>query len=478
MRTSKDYLEALKAMRHNVYLWGEKVDRPYEHPQIRTGVNVISLTYDMAQDPRYEGLLTAKSHLSGEKINRFTHIHQSPQDLMAKVQMTRVYCQQTGGCIQRCMGIDALNSLSIVTYDMDKQLGTSYYERLLRTVRRVQDDDLTLNAAMTDVKGDRSLKPHEQEDPDMYLRVVERKADGIVVRGAKAHNTLAPYAEELVVLPTRALGKEDADYAVAFVIPADAPGITLICRASSPAATKRMESPVTSRYGFSDSLTVFDDVFVPWERVLMCGEWHYAGILAGTFANYHRHSYCGCKPGIADILLGSAALAADYNGVGRASHIRSKLVDMITTAEMVYACGITASVNGQPMPSGTYLPDTIYSNAGKYFSGTNLHHEYEIVHDIAGGLIATLPSEADYFNPGTGDLMRKYLKGRAGVTTDDRLRCFRLIEDLTVSRHGAMVLVAGVHGGGSPEAEKVAIWQNYDLEGKKALAKKLARIEE
>ena len=476
MRTPEEYVDVLRGMKHNVYMWGQKIEKPYEHPQIRSGINAISLTYELARDPQYDGLMTATSHLSGKKINRFVHIHQNTEDLMSKVNMTRQYCRQTGGCIQRCMTADGLNALSIVTYDLDKEFGTEYHQRFLKFLARVQENDMTLNAAMSDPKGDRGVRPFEQEDPDLYLHVVEKNSDGIVIRGAKAHNTLAPYAEELLVLPTRALGKEDADYAVACAVPADAPGITLICRTNTPSRKVVMESPVSSRYDHTDSFTIFDNVFVPWERVFMCGEWQYAGHIAGQFANYHRHSYCGCKPGMADIFIGMAALVADYNGIGKASHVRSKILDMVTVAEGVYACGIAASVKGQKMPSGTFLPDTIYSNVGKYQAGTHLAHEYEVVQDIAGGLIATIPSEADFLNPETGGYLTKYLKGRKGVPVEDRIRCFRLIEDMTVSRRGGTELAGGLHGGGSPETEKVAIMQNYDLEARKRMVKKLAGI--
>lgn len=475
MRTSKEYIEKLDSMNQTVYMYGEKV-KPTRDPRIRAGINVISLTYDLPHDPRYEEVLTARSHLTGETINRFTHVHQSTDDLVKKVNMTRLYCQQTGGCIQRCMGIDAMNALSVVTYNMDQELGTDYHKRFNDYLAYVQENDMTMNGAMTDVKGDRSLRPHQQPDPDLYLHVVERQADGIIVKGAKAHNTAAPYAEDLIVMPTRAMVEEDADYAVSFAIPADAPGIKLICRATAPGDRPLFEKPLSSQWGVVDSMTIFDGVFVPWERVFMCGEWQYAGQLAALFANYHRHSYTGCKPAMSDLLIGGTALIAEYNGVARASHIRQKLTDMIMVAEMVYACGMAASMRGTQQPSGTYLPDTIYSNIGKYYAGTNLHHEYELAQDIAGGLLATMPSEKDYLSEETGEYLKKYLAGAAGVSVEQRLRCFRLLEDMTTSRYGAFMLVASVHGGGSPEAERIAVLQNYDLESRKEMARRLAGI--
>jgi len=476
MKTAAEYFDSLARMKHNVFMGGQKIDRPYEHPQIRTGAAVIALTYDLASEPGNQELMTAKSHLSGEQINRFTHIHQSPDDLRKKIQMTREYCRHAL-CIQRCMGVDALNALSIITHQIDRATGSSYQARFNQFLERFQDEDLTGNAAMTDVKGDRSLRPHQQADPDMYLHVVERTGEGIVVRGAKAHNTTAPYAHELIVLPTRDMTEQDAAYAVAFAVPADTEGITMICRSTSPRGRRLASRPLSSRYSTVESVTVFDNVFVPWERVFMCGEWQFAGALAELFATYHRHSYCGCKPAITDVLLGCAALAADYNGVEKASHIRSKLVDLIAAAEIVHACGIAASVNGRPTPCGTYLPDLVYSNIGKYYSGTTLHHEYELLHDIAGGLVVTMPPEEDFEQSPTAGYLDKYLRGRADISTADRIRCFRLIEDITASATGGLLLVAGVHGGGSPEAEKITIFRQYDIAARKALARRLAGIE-
>jgi 4-hydroxyphenylacetate 3-monooxygenase/4-hydroxybutyryl-CoA dehydratase/vinylacetyl-CoA-Delta-isomerase len=281
----------------------------------------------------------------------------------------------------------------------------------------------------------------------------------------------------LIVLPTRDMREEDADYAVAFAIPADAPGITMICRGASPAIKREMVAPVSSRFASVESLTIFDNVFVPWERVFLCGEWQLAGYLAETFATYHRHSYCGCKPAISDILLGAAALVAEYNGIQNAHHVRDKLTEFMITAELVHACGLAASLKGQAMASGTYLPDLAFANVGKYYAGTHLHHEVELLQDLAGGLVVTMPSEEDYRSPEMGGYLKKYLAGPADVAVDDRVRCFRLIEDMTASKFAGLLMVAGVHGGGSPEAERMAIYRSYDLESRKVMAKRAAGIE-
>ncbi|ABB15822.1 4-hydroxyphenylacetate 3-hydroxylase family protein [Carboxydothermus hydrogenoformans] len=475
MRTAEEYMEKLFKMRKNVYYNGELIGR--DDPRLRPGINVICETFNYAANPQYEELLTATSHLTGKKINRFTHIHQSPEDLLKKQEMTRFMCQRVGGCVQRCMGIDALNALSVVTKDMDDALGTNYHERFLNYLKYYQENDLVGNCAQTDVKGDRSLRPHQQADPDLYLRVVEKRKDGIVVSGAKAHNTIAPYADEIIVLPTRMMTEKDKDWAVAFAVPADAEGITQIIRISNPRPRQKLDAPYAN-YGSADSLTVFDRVFVPWERVFMCGEWQYAGQLALLFATYHRHSYTGCKPAVTDIIMGTAALVAEYNGVEKASHVRDALAELIAVAELVYGAGIAAGVKAKRAASGTYIPEVVYANVARYHAGVNVYREFELLAELAGGLPATLPPEGDFYNEETKGYLEKYLMRKAGISAENQHRCFRFISDLLVSAQAGVKQVAGVHGGGSPIMEKITIYGQYNIEEKKKLAKYLAGIKE
>ena len=473
MKTTVDYKERLAKMRSNVYMGGKIVDRA--DPTFAPGINTLALTYDLAEKPEYEDLLTATSHLTGKKINRFTHINQNSEDLMKKQELTRKMCQKSGRCIQRCMGVDSLNALSVTTKEIDEATGSHYYERFLKYLEWFQENDLVGNAAQTDVKGDRSLRPHQQEDPDLYLRIVERREDGIVVKGAKAHNSIAAYCDELIVLPTRAMTPEEGDWSVAFAIPADAEGIYLISVPHIHRTRSELKAPVTE-FGTMHALTVFDNVFVPWDRVFMCGEHKFAGRLASLFALFHRHSYTGCKPAMTDVLMGTTALVADYSGLGKASHVRDKLADMIAVAELVYAAGIAASVKGKRASSGTCIPDTVFANVGRYHAGINIYHEYEILADIAGGLAATLPFEEDFESAETGPMLNKYMKRRADVPSEYVHRAYRLVENLIASATGAAAQISGVHGGGSPIMEKIAISSNYDMDARKRLAKQLAGI--
>ncbi len=474
LASPEQYRERLKSMRSNVYMGGSLIERT--DSRLQPGINLIEQTYRWAQEPELETLLTATSHLTGEKINRFCHIHRSSDDLLKKQEMTRKICQKVGGCMQRCMGIDALNGLSVVTKEADDAMGTEYHHRLEEFLKHFQKNDLVGNCAQSDVKGDRSLRPHQQDDPDLYLRVVEKKKDGIVVRGCKAHNSGAPFCDEIIAVPTRLMTEQDSDWSVAFAIPADTKGIKQIVRFTTPRERKYLKTPM-HQYGIADSMTVFDDVFVPWDRVFLCGEPLFAGMAAAMFATYHRHSYSGCKPAVTDIMMGAASLVADYNGIADASHVKDKLSDLITVAELCYSAGIAAAVKATKSSSGTYIPDIVYTNVSRYHAGMNIYHEYEILADLAGGLPATLPYEDDFFSSETKEHLEKYIMRRSGVSAEEQHRCFRFLSDILCSSLSGMAQVGGLHGGGSPIMEKIAIRNQYDLEEKKNIVKRLAGIE-
>lgn len=476
MRTSKEYVEKLKKMRPNIYMDGELMGR--DHPDVILASNGIQRTFDLVNEPEYKELLTATSHLSGKTINRFTHIHQSPEDLLLKQKMTRRMCNYTGGCIMRCMGIDAMNALSVATKNADLKYGTEYNERFLKYLQYFQENDIVASCAQTDSKGDRRYRPSEQSDPDQHLRVVERRPDGVVVRGAKLHNTMSPYADEIIAIPTRALLKTEGDYAIAFALPADTEGIYLIGRkADYGQRDKGMEAPIAD-YADIESFTVFDDVFVPNERIFLNGETDIGGNLALLFALFHRHSYCGCKPGIGDILMGCTALMADYLGIEKMGHVKEKLAEMISVCELVFAAGMAASMESSKAPSGTQVPNVVYANVGRRHAGHNIYHEYNILCDIAGGLPATLPLSKEYNSPVVGDFVRKYVYRRDGVSPENHYRASHLASDLLTSEFATACQIAGVHGGGSPIMEDIAIMGSYDVERNKKMAKYLAGIKE
>jgi len=481
LKTPEQYEESLRRMRFRVYLMGERVTSPVDHPIIRPSMNSVKMTYALAGMPEHEDLMTALSHLTGEKINRFCHIHQDTDDLIKKVKMQRLLGQKTGACFQRCVGMDAINAVYSVTFEMDRKLGTSYHERFLKFLRTMQEEDWTVDGAMTDPKGDRGLPPSRQADPDLYTRVVEKRRDGIVVRGAKAHQTGAVNSHWILVMPTMTMTAQDKDYALAFAAPADADGILYVYGRQS-CDTRKVEGgeiDVGNReFGGHEALMVFEDLFVPWENVFMYGEHEFSGALVERFAGYHRQSYGGCKVGVGDVLIGAAALIADYNGAGKASHIRDKLIEMIHLNETLYSCGIACSAEGHRTPSGNYLIDLLLANVCKQ-NVTRFPYEIaRLAEDIAGGLMVTMPSERDLRHPEIGKVLDKYLRGVASVPTEHRCRVMRLIENITLGTAAVGYRTESLHGAGSPQAQRIMIARQGNLEQKKKLAKEIARIKD
>ena len=481
MMTAKEYIDSLRKLNTRVYMFGEKIDNWVDHPMIRPSINCVAMTYALAQDPQYEELMTATSSLTGRKINRFTHLHQSADDLVKKVKMQRLLGQKTASCFQRCVGMDAFNAVYSTTYEIDEKCGTSYHENFKKFLVYVQDNDLTVDGAMTDPKGDRGLPPHKQEDPDMFLHVVEQRPDGIVVRGAKAHQTGMCNSHQVLVMPTQAMGPEDKEYAVSFSCPADAEGLFMIVGRQSCDTRKLEGSDIdvgNAQYGGVELLVVFDDVFIPNENIYMNGESEFATVMVERFAGYHRQSYGGCKVGVGDVLIGAAAVAADYNGVAKASHIKDKLIEMIHLNETMYSCGIACSAEGTQTASGNYLINLLLANVCKQNVTRFPYEMARIAEDLAGGAVGTCLSEADLHGEFTGPWVEKYMKNGTGTTAENRMRILRLIENLSLGAGAVGYRTESLHGAGSPQAQRVMIARQGDIAGKKVLAKRIARVKE
>jgi 4-hydroxybutyryl-CoA dehydratase/vinylacetyl-CoA-Delta-isomerase len=478
LMNARQYKESLKKLKLEVYLFGEKIASPGEHPVLRPSTNAVALTYELAHQDEYRDLMTATSHLTGKTVNRFCHIHRSADDLVKKSKMGRLLGSLTACCFQRCVGMDALNALSIVTYNLDAGCRTSYHDRFLKYLEYVQENDLTCDGAMTDPKGDRGRAPHEQADPDLYLHVVEERADGIVVRGAKAHQTGAVNSHEIIVMPTAAMGEKDRDYAVAFALPSDTPGIIyIIGRQASD--TRKLEPGTIDRgnpaFGGHEALVVFDDVFVPWERVFLFREHEFAGELVEKFASYHRQSYA-CKVGVGDVLIGAAQTVAELNGVSRASHIKDKIVEMNQLNETLYCGCIACASEGRAEACGTFYVDPLLANVHKQ-NVTRFPYEIaRLAQDIAGGLLVTQPSEADLRSEATGKWIRKYLQAAPGSETEARMRILRLIENITLGSAAVGYLTESLHGAGSPQAQRIMISRLVNMKDKQERAGRLAGI--
>ncbi len=472
-----DYIATLRGRNLRVYFLGERIPEPVDHPVIRPSINAVARTYDLAVE--HPDLASAWSTLSNRRVNRFLHITESVDDVVAQNKMQRRLGQLTGTCFQRCVGMDALNSLYSVTYEMDREYGTAYHARFRDFVIRMQEANYVIGGAMTDPKGDRSKAPADQADPDLFVRIVERRPDGVVLRGAKMHQTGCLNSHWIVVMPTMRMRPADKDYAVVAAIPVDHPGLTFIYGRQS-CDTRALEGgdidQGNAQFSGQEAMILIDDIFVPHESIFMDGETPYAAMLVERFTSYHRRSYV-CKTGLGDVIIGAAALIADYNGVASASHIKDKLVEMAHLNETIYGAGIAASHESQPTDAGNYQPDDLLANVCKH-NVTRFPYEIaRLAQDVAGGLVATLPSEKDFDNPETGPLLRKYLQGRAGVPVEHRARVLRLIENMTLGRNAVGYLTESMHGAGSPQAQRIQIARQMNIEEKKKLAESLAGIE-
>ncbi|MGZ3577792.1 MAG: 4-hydroxyphenylacetate 3-hydroxylase family protein [Syntrophales bacterium] len=478
IRTKEDYIKSLKDQKVVIYYKGELVEDRTTFPAFVPHINSAAKTYELALLPENEDLLTATSNITGKKINRFTHIHQSVDDLIKKVQMLRLIAHETASCFQRCVGFDALNSLYMTTYEMDEKHKTKYFERFLEYLKKIQEENFMLVGGMTDPKGDRSKRPSQQADPDLFTHIVEKRKDGVVVRGAKAHQTGAVNSHEIMIMPTQAMGEGDESYAIVAAIPLDAKGVTLIFGRQTN-EERKFECGIDAgncEFGMvgGEALVVLEDVFVPWERVFMCGEIDFTGMLVERFATLHRQNYGGCKGGVSDIVIGASALAAQYQGTLDASHIKDKLVEMLHLAETVYSGSVACSAMGSKTKSGAYYPDPLLANCTKHNITRFIYDISRLAHDIGGGIMATLPFDKDLRSPVVGKYVKKYMKGVEGVSTETRMKILRLLENMT----GGTALVESMHGAGSPQSQRIMYQRLGKLGQKMKMAKKIAKIDE
>ncbi|UCD01695.1 MAG: 4-hydroxybutyryl-CoA dehydratase [Promethearchaeota archaeon] len=479
LKTPEQYLESIKRP-INLFMFGEKVKEFWNHPIIKPSINSVMKIYELAQMDEYKEIMTVESHLTGEIINRFTHIHQSIDDLIKKVKMQRLIGQKTACCFQRCVGFDASNALYSVTYEMDKKYGSDYHERFKKYWTEIQTQDLMVDGAMTDTKGDRSKRPNQQPDPDAYLHIVDENDDGIIVRGAKVHQTGYLNSHKVIIMPTLALRPGEEEYAVSFGIDTNVEGITLIYGRQS-CDTRKMEKGKLDignyKYGGQEIFVIFNNVFVPKENIFMKGEVEFSGELVNRFAGFHRQSYGGCKVGVGDVLIGATALISEYNGTEKASHVRDKITEMVHLNETLYSCGIACSSLGFQREAGNYEMDMLLANICKQ-NVTRFPYEIgRIAEDIAGGIICTLPSEADFNSKEIGDLLRKYLSTCEGISADDRYKVLRFIENLTMGVASVSYRTESMHGAGSPQAQRIMIARQANLGEKKKFVKDILDIE-
>jgi len=480
MLSKEDYLDYLKGEKPNVYVLGKKVEDVTEDPVLKPAISIINKCLDLALDSKYIDIMLGTSHLTGKKVNRFSHLTMSKEDLVKRLEHVAFLQTKTGSCTMRCAGTNALNALYSITYDMDKKLGTDYHEKFINYVKHVQENDLIVGCGMMDVKGVRPLRPHQQPDPDFHLRIVEERSDGVIVRGCKAHQTVSAISHEYLIVPCKVLGENEKEYAIAFAIDINAEGIIHIQQhnfqdSRHVVAEQGSIDFGNINYGSSfacTSLMIFDNVFVPNERIFMHGEYQYTYPLIRRFSAHARLAEGGCRPRMIDLLIGAGQALSEYSGLDKETHIKDKLTQLSFLSQSIKGPAIAAAYQGSITPSGVYIPDFLLCSTSKLQA---IHANYEankLINDIAGGFINSMPSEKDYRNPILHNFMEKYLARAPGVPTENIIRIFRFIESISMSP-----VVGALHyGGGTLEAQNVTIRGETDFQEYKKWALSLAGI--
>jgi 4-hydroxybutyryl-CoA dehydratase / vinylacetyl-CoA-Delta-isomerase len=476
LRSPEEFLASLRDGRRVVYR-GERVEDVTAHPHLGRAAHHVAVDFRLAHDRPGDELLAVPAP-DGRPMSRYFAIPRSGADLLRRRDLIEHVTREARSFVPliKEIGTDALFAMMIVAGRLDREAGTEYTKRVHAFYEHCRDRDLAMAVAQTDAKGDRARRPSEQAEPDVYVHRVRETRDGLVVRGVKAHTTNAVFANEVLVVPTRAMGEADADYAVAFAAPANSPGLTMVASARGFGATSVFDNPLSSRYSLTESLTVFDDVLVPWERVFLCGEWRTAGPLARTFVEFHRFTAVSYKTPLLELLLGAAALIADYHGLLGAAHVREKLARLALYLQTTRGLGTAAAVGARQV-DGIAVPDVALTNAAKYHFARGYHDAVRDLQDLAGGLVVTGPMEEDWRTPGIRRLFERALGGREGVGAEPRLRVLNLIRDLVASDLGGYLEVLAIHAEGSLETQKLTVLQDAEIERVKRLAAAAAGVE-
>jgi 4-hydroxybutyryl-CoA dehydratase/vinylacetyl-CoA-Delta-isomerase len=484
IRTREEYIESLRRQKPRVYMAGERIESIVDHPAFQPAINLIATTYDIENNPKYRDKAVVDKpigNLVNEPISRYTQLAASPEELVEHVKLYFSHQDFSLPCCYRCFGHHAINSLWANSYDIDQKYHTEYHDRVIELVKRIQKEDLEVGAASVDPKGDRRFGLSGQQDLDMNLRVVEKKKDGIVVRGAKPHSTGAAYMNLLNVRGCTGGSEEEKDFAVAFCTPIDVPGITIICKPppfpwSEP---RQLEFPYSQKVGgHTECLVIFEDVFVPWENVYMCGEIEFAGPMSVMRAGYHAMHKCSCRGTLLKIAIGATQLLAEYNGLENSNVIYDTIADLVMEYHILQSCALSAALQAWRHDTGIYFAKVGPASSGKVYMTRQLGDERVKLLECAGGLASTKVSEKDYLNPETRGFIEKYYKGRNGIPTENRLRAFELIEDLTTSEFAGWYLGLESVGGTPIRTHKRGVMAEWDMEECKRMAKAAARIKE
>jgi 4-hydroxybutyryl-CoA dehydratase/vinylacetyl-CoA-Delta-isomerase len=482
LMTPEEFEASLKKLNPTVFMNGKRVESVLDNPNTRTVVESNKASYRWALDPRFKDVMSCYSPLVNDTVNRYTHVCASIDDLSAKAQAGTFAAERLGTCIYRCVGLDAFHALAATTWEMDNQLGTSYHPRFLEYLKMVQQKDLSVAGALTEPRGSRKKKTLEWPDPFLSLKIVDKNSDGIVVRGAKINISGAFASHEVVVLPQSSHGPGEEDYAVAFAVPTDAQGIKYICQYSPYSAERdqaddiyELGNPVFGQR--ETSLVVFDNVFVPWERVFHCGEYKYSGKIVARFARTHRMT-CGgtCKVGFMNQIIGACKLIQEYKGLEAVAHINDQITEMVVLRETGRACGLSAAQLGSedPVGSGVFLPDEVMGNVAKLNICNAFWRSMALAGDIGGGLIVTMPSLKELKNPETKAYVEEFFSFGSDEPTENILKVHKLLQHWTAGQHG----VGTWHGAGPVAAQKIMLQRIVKFDHEKELVKETLNLKD
>jgi 4-hydroxybutyryl-CoA dehydratase/vinylacetyl-CoA-Delta-isomerase len=482
LMTPEEFEESLKDVKPRVFMNGKRVENVLTNRNTRTVVEANKASYEWALDPKYKDIMSCYSSLINDMVNRYTYVSASIDDLVKKAQAGTFTAEMLGTCIYRCVGYDAFHALASTCWEMDRDLGTEYNPRFIEYLKMVQKKDLSVAGALTEPRGRRSQKTLDWPDPYLSLKLVDKNKDGIVVRGAKINISGAFASHELVVLPQAAHFEGEKDYAIAFAIPTDTKGITYVCQ-YSPYSAERDQSDDLEELGNplygqrETSMVIFDNVFVPWERVFHCGEYSYSIKFVTRFAKTHRMT-CGgtCKVGFMNQIIGATKLIQEYKGLEKAAHINDQLMEMVVLRETGRACGMAAATKGaeEPPGSGVFLPDEMMGNVSKLNICNAFWRVMALAGDIGGGLVVTMPSMKELKNPEVKDYVEEFYSFGSDEPTENIMKVHKLLQHWTAGQHG----VATWHGAGPVMAQKIMLQRVIDYEHDKWLVKRTLNLKE
>jgi 4-hydroxybutyryl-CoA dehydratase/vinylacetyl-CoA-Delta-isomerase len=482
LMTPEQFEESLKEIKPRVFMNGKRVENVLENKNTRTVVEANKASYEWALDPRYKDIMTCYSPLIDDVVNRYTYVSASNEDLEKKANAGTFTAEMLGTCIYRCVGYDAFHSLAATTWEMDRDLGTEYNPRFIEYLKMVQTKDLSVAGALTEPRGSRSKKTLDWKDPYLSLKIVDKNDDGIVVRGAKINISGAYASHEMVVLPQAAHFKGEEDYAVAFATPVDAKGITFVCQYTPYSAERDMsddsEELGNPLYGQRETaMVIFEDVFIPWDRVFHCGEYKYSVKLVTRFAKTHRMT-CGgtCKVGFMNQIIGASKLIQEYKGLEKATHINEQLAEMVVLRETGRACGLAAAHKGaeEPEGSGVFLPDELMGNVSKLNVCNAFWRVMALAGDIGGGLIVTMPSMKELKNPEVSKYVDEFYSFGSDEPTENIMKVHKLLQNWTAGMHG----VGTWHGAGPVMAQKIMLQRVVNYDHEKDLVKRTLNLKE